>query len=258
MIVREIIDIIDSFAPFSNAESFDNVGLLVGNENEKVRAILFCLDLTNEVVDEAEELGANLVITHHPVIFTPLKKLTSNMPVYRAIERGISIISAHTNLDKAVPGVNTVLAESLGLRNIAPISVIDAEKLDYGYGCVGELESYVTAEEISNLVKKSLNIAAVRCSDNSDKQINRVAVIGGSGGSLLNMVKKISADCFVTGDVKLDVFYTANDIGVTIIDAGHYHTEIGIVEKLAEIFSPYFNKDEIHISKANTSPYKII
>ncbi|MEG1994493.1 MAG: Nif3-like dinuclear metal center hexameric protein, partial [Oscillospiraceae bacterium] len=127
VLVKDILDFINSFAPFNSAEDFDNVGLLVGNKNAEVKKVLVCLDCTDEIISEAIDLGANLVITHHPVIFSPLKKMVSDSIVYRLVQNSISVISAHTNLDIAPMGVADSLAEKMELKNIQPFALGNVE-----------------------------------------------------------------------------------------------------------------------------------
>ena len=247
MIVYEIYDFLDEKYDFSSALPYDNVGLLVGDGREKVTGVLVCLDLTDEAITEAVKKGANLIVTHHPVIFDPLKTVTEQSLVYRLIRNGISVISAHTNLDQADGGVNDALAETLGLTNIEKIA--DGEGFMYR---IGELDEPVSSEELAKLVGEKLNLPVKYVG--SAAFIKRVAVCGGSGGSMLADVLGAGVDAFVTADVKHNVFMDAHAAGITLIDAGHFNTEDVITDLLCDALKEAFS--DIDISSYHFSPIK--
>ncbi|MDW7660003.1 MAG: Nif3-like dinuclear metal center hexameric protein, partial [Bacillota bacterium] len=160
--VNKILKIIDQIAPFETADSWDNVGLLVGNENQVVNRILIALDLTEEVLKEAIEEGFDLIVTHHPIIFSPLRKITTadriGKILIEAIQNEIAVIAAHTNLDKVFSnGINRYLADSLELEHLQ-ILIPEGEKLGYGHGIVGNLGSVLTFEEFISKVKNVFQI----------------------------------------------------------------------------------------------------
>ena len=247
MIVYDFYDFLDERYDFSSALEFDNVGLLVGDGREKVTGVLVCLDCTDEAISEAVKLGANLIVTHHPVIFDPLKAVTEQSLVYRLIKNGISVISAHTNLDQADGGVNDALAETLGLQNIEKIA--DREGFLYR---IGELPESMTSDELAKMVGEKLSLRVKFVGNNSF--IKRVAVCGGAGGSMLADVIGAGVDAFVTADVKHNVFLDAHAEGLTLIDAGHFNTEDTVIEKLtAELLAKF---PELNIKSFHFSPIK--
>ncbi len=247
MIVYDIYDFLDEKYDFSSALEYDNVGLLVGDGREKVTGVLVCLDCTDEAVTEAVKMGANLIVTHHPVIFDPLKSVTEQSLVYRLIRNGISVISAHTNLDQADGGVNDALAEAIGLENIEKVA--DSEGFFYR---IGEVAEPVSSETLAKTVGEKLNLPVKYVG--SSAFIKRVAVCSGSGGSMLPDVLDAGVDAFVTADVKHNVFMEAHAAGLTLIDAGHFNTEDIITERLFDVLNSNF--PDIPIKTFHFSPIK--
>ena len=230
--VKDIYRYIDSLAEFRTQEDFDNAGFLVGREDREVTHILVALDINKAVIHEAEELGAELIVSHHPVIFTPVRALTDSDPqacrVLMLAERGICAICAHTNLDAAQDGVNDVLARTLGLTNIGQLcqAGVDSQNRAYGIGRIGDYSSEVpvSIQDFAFYVKQALKAGCVRFHD-AKRPVSRVAVGGGSCGSMLKDVVDAGCDTFVTSDIKHDVFLDAADLGINLIDAGHFATE---------------------------------
>lgn len=229
MKVKEILSLIDSFAPINTALSYDNSGLLVGDAEQTVTKAVVCLDATPEAINFAVKNSAELIITHHPVIFDGLKAVMVGSPVYECVRKNISVISAHTNLDIAESGVNDCLAKALGLKNIT--AVTDDEGFSFRKGT---LDEEMSAEGFARYIKSRLG-GVVRYTD-AKKPIKTVAVCGGSGGSELELAKTV-ADAFVTADVKHSVLIAANEMNFSIFDAGHYHTENVVVNPLTERLS---------------------
>lgn len=247
MIVYDVYDFLDEKYDFSSALPYDNVGLLVGDGREKVTGILICLDLTDEAVTEAAKLGANLIVTHHPVIFDGLKSVTEQSLIYRLIRNGISVISAHTNLDQADGGVNDALCNALGLVNVE--KVLDSEGFAYR---IGELEDSATSDELAKFVGEKLNVTAKYVGESGF--IKRVAVCSGSGGSMLPEVLAQGVDAYVTADIKHNVFMDAHEAGLTLIDAGHFNTEDVVIKELAKTVSQAFS--ETLVTEFHFSPIK--
>ena len=218
MTVQDVYNYLDSRAPFATCEEWDNVGLLIGDAQQTVHHILVTLDVTDGAIDAAVAMGADLIVSHHPVIFSPLTRLTANSVPYRVAANGIAVICAHTNLDRADGGVNDTLAALLGLTDIHPA--------DDGMCRVGTLPQSVTATALAKSVAQTLD-AAVRVNGSGD--IRTVAVCGGSGGDFLAALAPI-ADAFVTGEVRHHEWLAARDI--TVIEAGHYATEAPVVDTL--------------------------
>ncbi len=217
--VGNVYDFLNSIAPFNTQESWDNSGLLVGNRNSEVTKIAFVLDVTNTTVDKALEEKVDLIISHHPIIWEPLKFVPSDSPVSKCIRNGVAVISAHTNWDIAEGGVNDVLSKMLGLQNITPI----VPENDLCMLRKGELKTAVPAEEFADVVASALD-TVVRVSS-PEKMIKTVAVCGGSGASFLPELIREDVDAFVTGDAKHNDFLDAVEYDISLLAAGHYETE---------------------------------
>lgn len=227
---RQLYEYINQKAPFEAQLPFDNAGFLVGREEAEVARVLISLDITQEVASEAAAIGAQMIVSHHPVIFAPVKAVTDRDTTGRILltlaERGIAAICAHTNLDAARGGVNDTLAERLGL--------LDAQCFtDSGIGRIGLLpDGPVALADFITRVKISLGTAGLRAAD-AGRAIRRVAVVGGAGGEDLHAAAAAGCDVFLTADVKHHVFLEAQALGVSLIDAGHYATEQVICPVLA-------------------------
>ncbi len=212
--VKEIYEYINSFAPFNTAEEWDNSGLLVGDENKFVNKILFALDCTADIVAQAVSVGADLIVTHHPVIFKPLSAVTKDSVVYKLIKNEISIICAHTNYDKAIGGVNDCLCEALGVQY---------SKLEGTFLNICHLSTEMSVGGFAKLVKTKLQ-GAVRF-NNIDKDIKSFAVCSGSGADLLSLAKSLNCDALLTGDGSHHDFLDADEMDMALVCAGHFETE---------------------------------
>ena len=245
--VKEIYQYIDSVAPFETQMDFDNAGLLVGRENATVDKVLVALDITTPVIWEAVNMGAQLIVAHHPVIFNPIKRVSdadiTGKKILMLAENRIGAICAHTNLDAAQGGVNELLAKRLGLNDLEHLHPDgeDKEGRTYGIGRVGILSSSVslTAKVFAEKVKQALNASGVRYMD-AGKPVRRVAVGGGSCGSMLRDAVSAGCDTFVTADVKYDVFLSAMEWGINLLDAGHFATEDIVMQPLADMLQGTF------------------
>ena len=246
--VRDIYSFLDEMAPFSSEMEWDNSGLLVGSFENEVHKVLMSLDITNEVVQEARELGAELIISHHPVIFNPIKSLnTKNVP-YNLAKFGINAICAHTNLDICPGGVNQCLAEKLLLKNLKTLTFVEDNK---PMGFIGEFENEMQPQEFALLVKNQLGCEGVRYTS-SNRLIKKVALCGGSGGICLDDAIKKGADAFVTGEIKHSQILQANATDLMIVDAGHYKSENVIIEPLQATLSNHFKNIEFFRTKVFT------
>lgn len=244
MKICDILKFLESVAPFYTALSFDNIGLLVGDEQDEVSGILVSLDCFDEVVDRAEDLGANLIITHHPIIFSPLKTVTKDSLVYKLIEKRISVISVHTNLDIAEGGVNDALCASLGLYDVETITARDGFLLR-----MGELDEAEDPYTFARHIKERLGGGVKFVAGNRD--ISKVLVCGGSGGDYLFDALTAGADALVTADVKHHLFIEAGRLGISLFDAGHFNTEDVVIAPLCRDLSAAF--PEIQISECHFS-----
>lgn len=253
--VKEIYGYLDELYPFETQMSFDNAGFLLGDGEQAVQKILVALDITSTVIEEAISLGCKLIVTHHPVIFTPLKTLLAQNPtekmIMRLIQHDISVISAHTNLDRSAEGVNFHLARALELKDISFVIEEGTDRFGrlFGTGFFGQVsQTGLSASAYSQFVTQALDSEGTRFTD-TGKSVSLVAVGGGSCSSILADVKARGCDTFVTGDVKYDVFLMAQEMGINLIDAGHYPTEQVICPVVAEKLQGYFAEIEVILSQ---------
>ncbi len=213
--VKDIYDFIDSIAPFSTQAEWDNSGLLVGDENTEVSKILFALDVTSNVIEQAKTCGANLIVTHHPIIFKPISNVLNDSLIYKLISNNISIICVHTNYDKAIDGVNDILC-----KTICPMNF---EKIENSFLNVVTFDNTYTCDDFVKYLKKFLS-GAIRY-NGINKNINKVAVCSGSGSDYLVLAKELGCDALLTGDASHHAFLDANEIGIVLVAAGHFETE---------------------------------
>lgn len=252
MKVSDIAKVIEKLAPKEFAYDFDNVGLLVGDENGEVKKIMLCLDMDENVAGEAAEIGADLVLGHHPVMFEPIKQVTAKTGEGRAImtliKNNISYYAAHTNMDVAKGGLNDLLAEKLGVLDTKALSPIHIE--GEGIGRIGFLSEETTLGEFMQKCKAALNCDGVRFSGDKNAKIRKIAVNTGGGTSLIADAIKEKADVFVTGDFRYNQIRDCAEANMNIIDIGHYNTEV-IIEELYEkmLRAAFGGNIEIAISK---------
>ena len=254
--VQQIYEAIQKKAPFQYQLGFDNAGFLVGRRNAPVDRVLIALDITKDVVDEAVELGTQLIVSHHPVIWEGVKQLTDVTPggdlLLTMAEHGIAAICAHTNLDAVAEGVNDALACKLRLTQVEQLSQDGVDELGnpYGIGRIGQVEAQ-SVEAFAALVKERLDAACVRV-------VHRVAVGGGSCGSMLGDVVAAGCDTFVTADVKYDVFLAAKAQGLNLLDAGHYPTENVVCPVLVVWLKEAFPDLRVEISQRHREVYHCV
>ena len=248
MKVKDIINVIEKFAPLSIQESWDNSGLCVGSPDAQVTSVLLGLDCTEELVDEAIACGADMIITHHPLIFSGLKRITPEdqigAAVIKAVKAGISIYAAHTSADKVIAGVSGAMAARLGLVNV---SILDEDGDGTGLGVVGDLQQPLSAQEAVALVKDRFSLKAMRTSRPLEGPITRVAMCGGSGGSLIKAAMASGAQLYISGDISYHNFFTRE--GFMIMDIGHYESEIEIVEILFSLLRKNFPTFAVRITQ---------
>lgn len=258
--VGDILHYIDTLAPRNMKMDWDNVGLLCGSRSTPVTKILVALDPFEGVCAEAKDFGAQLIVTHHPLIFQAPKSITDETSVGRSImslcAAGISAINAHTNLDCAPGGVNDVLAQRLGLANITVINPNGTDENGNQWGLLrcGDVNEQSLTTFLEN-VKTQLSTACLRYVDGG-KPVRKVAVGGGSCASSMLDALRAGCDTFVTADIRYNQFWDAYDLGMNLIDAGHFHTENPIVAALAEKLSAAFPEIEVKISESHTDCMK--
>lgn len=244
MRVKDIYRFLDALFPFSSACEFDNVGLLIGESEKEVKTAVIALDCTNKVIDTAIKNKAELIITHHPVIFDPLKSITDDDIALRLIKNGISVISAHTNMDMGDGGVNDCLADALDIKN--------TEKLICSDGFIirqGNLKAKMTADEFAIFAEGKLGLKPRY--NRAKNAVSRVVLCSGSGGENLREAINIGADALITADVKYHIFLEAEHKGISVFDCGHFNTENVVVGPLTEKLIGQF--PEIHFIKETDS-----
>lgn len=250
--VFEILQYIESIAPAYMAEDWDKIGLNCGWLNRDVKKILVALDPFPHVCREAVEYGADLLVTHHPLIWEPgfiTDKTTQGQCVLELLEHAIAHISAHTNLDCAPGGVNDTLSAVLGLSNVTVIDPngTDANGNEWGLLRIGTVEAQ-PLEVFATSVKNALGCDGLRYVDGG-KEVHRVAVGGGACGSELMVAANAGCDTFVTSDVKYNQFWEAKELGVNLLDAGHFHTENPVCAVLAEKLTAAFPDIDIRLAE---------
>lgn len=226
--IQDFYNAINEIAAFDSAESWDNVGLLVGSYSATVKSALVALDITPAVIAEAKLLHAELIISHHPVIFPHISKIGFDSPLYELIASKIAVICAHTNYDMASAGVNDALCSHLGLLNARVLESSESP----GLGRLGELEKPMDSTRLASFVKEKLGVGAVKYT--SGTQITTVAVCGGAGAKLWCDALNQGAQAMVTSEVKHDQLIAASEARFTLIDAGHHATEAIAVRPLTE------------------------
>lgn len=259
--VNSIYEILDRTAPFKYQEKWDNSGLIVGDGDSEVNKILIALDITNSVVDEACRKGSDLIISHHPVIFHPLKTIDFNNPVCRLLQEFKSAICIHTPFDVAKGGINDIIYDMLK----KPLMLEDdAESIEVvsndgvtGYGkiCSTMLSDDFDEKEIAAILKDVFNCTVVRYCEGT-RYIRRVAFCSGAGGSFLDTVIGMNADVYITGDVKHDQWITARNNGLALFDCGHYHTETIALDYLKRVIQANFPDVKVEIAESNTDPVR--
>ena len=258
--VRDILNCVQALAPTYMKESWDKVGLNCGHLDAPVSKILVALDPFSDVCKEAQEIGAQLLVTHHALIWQPgfvTDETAWGKNTLYLIENHIAHINAHTNLDCAPGGVNDTLAQKLGLRGITVISPAGTDEDGRPYGLLRQGEvTEQTLESFMKTVKESLGCPGLRYADGG-KPVHRVAVGGGACAGFLQQAVSAGCDTFVTADVRYNQFWDAHDLGINLIDAGHFHTENPVCQVLADAISKNFPEISVIISKnhADTMNY---
>ena len=256
MKAKQVFDALEQYAPLPLQDSYDNAGLQIGlTAEQEVTGALLCLDVTEAVIDEAERMGCNLIVAHHPLLFRGLKSITGRSYVERcvikAIQKGIGIYAAHTNLDNAEGGVNYRIAEKLGLKNL---TFLDAKPgVTAGAGVVGELPMAEDEQSFLHRVKTLFGIQCIRHNQLCGREIRRVALCGGAGGFLLPNAIEQGADVFLTGEMRYHDYF-GHEGDLLIAEMGHYESEQYTVDLLAEVLNSRFPELKIVKTSLNTNP----
>jgi len=254
--VKDITNYLEVLAPLSDAEDFDNVGLLVGNYATEVTGILIALDTLEETVNEAIEKKCNLIVSFHPIIFSGLKKLNGSNYVERvaikAIQNNIAIYAMHTALDNSFNGVSAKMCEVLGLKN-RQFLIPNATNDKIGMGMVADFADEIEEFAFICMLKDKFNANGVRYSSLLGKKIKKVALLGGSGSFAIDAAKSTDADVYVSADFKYHDFFKAEK-SIVLVDIGHYESEQFTKNLLEEYLSKKFSNFAIILSEKNTNP----
>ena len=237
--IRDVIAGIDRDTPFDLAENWDNVGLLIGSPEREVHRVLVGLDPSTTLVDEAIARGADTLITHHPVIFKPLSRIDTSSPEGALLEKALShrlaIIACHTNLDSTIRGVSDILAEKLGLTDLAPLQPAHPSHAPgTGIGRIGRYPTPIAIKEFLRRAQQVLNLPVLPVAGPLPEMVQSVAVCGGSGSDLAQAAFAAGADIYLTAEVKHNIARWAEERDFCVIDGGHYSTEQPAVRLLAD------------------------
>ncbi len=257
MIVNDILEYLNSLSPLKTAESFDNVGLLVGSGGAEVTGVCCCLDITRAIIKEAADKGANLIVSHHPVIFDGLKNIPEWSPVAELIRRGIAAIAMHTNFDIAEGGLNDTLVELLEWTGGGVLEVTQSD--GRGFGAVCDIPLEFTPQTLAEYCKEKLDLGGVRYSRVS-RPIKRIAVCCGGGvdRNVMRLARERGCDAIVSGDIKHNFWVEAENCGMTLIDAGHFGTEKAAAHRLAKLITAEFSSVPVFSAECETEPCEYV
>ena len=256
MLIREIIRPIEEFAPLALQESYDNSGLIVGRLDDELRGgVLLAVDVTEAVIAEAIERGCGMIITHHPIIFHPMKRFNSSSVVERCVEQAIrnniALYACHTNLDAAQGGMSWRVGEMLGLQGMEVLA--PATDGVTGFGVVGELPTAISEQNFLAEVCKRFGVQALRHSALLGREVKRVAICTGSGASLMSEARRAKCDVYLTADLKYNDFYLP-DGEFVVADMGHFESEFCAISILFDILSKNFTNFATHKSAQSKNP----
>ncbi|NLJ80219.1 MAG: Nif3-like dinuclear metal center hexameric protein [Firmicutes bacterium] len=254
--VQDVAAFLEKLAPLELASDWDNVGLQIGRPLKKISTVLVTLTLTNPVFQEALDSGSDLIVAHHPLIFNPLKAIRTDdyhgKMIASLLEHDLALYVSHTNLDQAPKGLNHWLAQALGLKDVTVLVPGDDSERS-GLGRVGTIAP-ISVGQMADQLRK-LWRTSVRVVGDKKQIINKVAVVGGSGGDLSGVAKAAGADLLITGDVSYHHALDAQSLGLAVIDAGHFATEKIMVRKVAEYLRNYFGPDLDVMEAAGRDPF---
>lgn len=249
MKVKDIYRYLCTKAPVELQMDFDNSGFLVGDPEQVVSNVLIALDITSEVIEEAIDHNVQLIVSHHPVIWEPMKQVLTSDPqqnkVINLIKNNISAICMHTNLDIVDGGVNDRLMDLLGARTTGILEYTDSEN---GCGRLGELDEPMDLQPFMERCKSILQARGLRFHDAGNK-VHRIAVMGGSGGNELHLAWENGCDTYITSDIKYDVFLLAKEVGINLIDADHFSTENPVTEVLYQWLNDFAADIHVFVSE---------
>ena len=280
--LKELIDALQRIAPLGIAESWDNVGLLVGDPASSIARVMTCLTLSDGVLEEAIDRKIGLVVSHHPIPFRPLTRITTEDPtgriLWRAMQHSIAIYSPHTAWDNAHEGINRQLAGLLHLGNLRPLvplnraansqnansqtgkvkqgtSLDDPMERELGCGVIGEFAKPVRIDDLVERLGVSIRGMSVRCTDSGERLVNRIGIVCGSGGSMLSKAAGERCDLFLTGEATYHQCLEAEARGVAMLMIGHFASEAFSMRKLAELLARAFPQLDVGASESESSVF---
>ena len=258
IVLNQICNFLDEFAPTRLAEEWDNVGLLVGDRHSSVGKIMTCLTVTPESVAEAIAAKADLIVSHHPIPFRPLKKVTTDRTnsrmLWELIRAGIAVYSPHTGFDSAPDGINQRICQNLELAEIRPLSPLEVNDTSVGAGRFGELSNPISLADFLQMVKGSFFVESLGYVGNLTHSVKRVATACGSGGSFLDQAIKNECDTFITGETTFHTCLEAKANQVALILVGHYSSERFAIEYLADRLQQEFSEASVWASRNESDP----
>jgi len=256
MTIKDVLEFLNGIAPLLTAAGFDNVGLLVGDENAEITGVCCCLDITHDVIKEAEENGANLIVSHHPVIFDGLKRIPEWSPVAALLRKNIAAIAMHTNFDIAENGVNETLAELLDFDSAGGTQ---PEKFHDGYGIICEIALGHSPKSLAEYCKERLMLDGVRYS-RKNTLIKRIALCCGAGidRDVMRFARENSIDAIISGDIKHNFWIEAENCGITLIDAGHFGTEKAAAHRLAKLVTEAVSSVPVFSAECERDPCEYV
>ena len=257
--MKDVARELEHWAPPVHAESYDNVGLLVGSYERPVTGIVVNLDMTEAVVEEAIDKGCNTVVAHHPIWFGPRKRLIDDdyvsKTIIRAVKHDINLYAIHTNLDNVRHGVNQRMADTLGLQNCSILRP-SPDNPDVGSGLIGELADARDQVAFLAHVMECFRCGGIRYSEpRTSGMVQRVALCGGAGSFLTGVARKAGADAFVTADITYHKFFD-HEGEMLLLDIGHYESEQFTSQLIAEYLSEKFSTFAVHLSEVYTNPVR--
>ncbi|MGI8981069.1 MAG: Nif3-like dinuclear metal center hexameric protein [Pirellulaceae bacterium] len=260
-LVSDLCQFLDSFAPPVLAEEWDNVGLLVGDPRQPVERVMTCLTITPASCEEAVSRQADLIVTHHPLPFHPLRRLTTESTPGRllleVIRAGVAVYSPHTAFDSAAQGINQQLAEGLGLREIKPLVVsLAGNDGKLGSGRTGKLASPLPLSQLAHRLTTFLKIGGLHMAGPDDAVISSAAVACGSGGNFLEHAIRQDLDLLITGEASFHTCLEAQSSGVQLLLVGHFASERFAVESLAGVLARQFPKLTVWASQQEADPLR--
>lgn len=243
--LKDVLVVLEEIAPSFAAEEWDNPGLQVGYSSQVIKKIFVSVDPTLKAVRKASNRDSQLLLTHHPLIFNPISEIDQESypgdVIFEAFRKGISIVSAHTNLDMIRGGINDMLADLFGLLDVELLHKrVDSEMDDAGLGRIGYLPDRVRLSAMTETVKEVLRAERIKVVGLKNSMIKRVAVVGGSGGGMISLASRKGADLLITGDVSHHEAREAENLGLALIDGGHFHTEKAALRLFADRLKDVF------------------